>query len=263
VSKYRNGITACVLAVSLSNCAGVPALDLPNKGITVHRIVNRIKCEILQGAEAHEELKEWVAVANLTVQVDDEGSLVPSVAFIHPLAAASTSFVFNVGANITADRERIYSENFSVDIGTLRKKKNTCDAYADQPLTGDLGIVETVDLGFHSLKAGGPVDFDPVNGDAFGETIQFILTENLNGVGPTWTLVHFKGPTGPLVGVQHKDTNKLIISFAPKSAPAKQAKGKLTPAFTSLGVTPSANSAAQNNNLQMLIQSTHGGGVNF
>jgi hypothetical protein len=233
----------------------VPEYNLPHSGVSVHYIINRIKCEVIKAADEHTQLRtdKWIAVANLTLQIDDEGSLAPNVAFINPLAAASTSFTFNAGANLTAHRQRIYSENFSLDIATLKEKPKTCAPHDDSPLTGDLGIGETVDLGLRSLKRGGPVDYNPQKNDAFGETVQFILTLNLNGVGPTWSLVRFKGP-GALAGVSRKDTNQLIISFAP------QAK-KAAPAISLLGVTPrsAAESSAASNNFLMLLQSTRGG----
>ena len=66
--------------------------------------------------------------------------------------------------------------------------------------------------------------------DAFGQTIQFTVTENVSGVGPTWTLVHFTGPGG-LFGAERIDTHRLIIAFAPVVGPATAKKGAVfTPA---------------------------------
>ncbi|HZP32686.1 MAG TPA: hypothetical protein VFB23_04910 [Candidatus Acidoferrales bacterium] len=255
--------------ISVTGCSGVPPYDLPEnpKGISVHHIVNRIKCEILEAENDHPNLStdRWVAVASLTLQVDDQGSLTPNVSFIHPLATAGTSFVFNVGANVTGDRERIYTENITIDIrelksGVKRKRQNVCEPRYDSPLTGDLGIRETVDMAFRSLKEGGPVDFRHSDSSSpFGQTVQFVLTRSLNGVGPNWTLVHFKGPGGSLAGLQRKDTNKLLISFAkPKAGPPGiAAYGILGPAKSG------AEAAAAGNNLQMLIQSTRGSNAGF
>lgn len=155
--------SAAFLSFALGSCSGVPEYNLPHSGVSVHYIINRIKCEVIKAADEHTQLRtdKWIAVANLTLQIDDEGSLAPNVAFINPLAAASTSFTFNAGANLTAHRQRIYSENFSLDIATLKEKPKTCAPHDNSPLTGDLGIGETVDLGLRSLKRGGPVDYNP------------------------------------------------------------------------------------------------------
>lgn len=254
-----------VLTATLAGCVEPPPLDLPHKGVTAHQILDRIKCEILAATVDNPRLitEHWKSVGALTVQVDDEGSLAATSTFINPLTAA-TSFAFSAGVGVTADRERIYSENFSIDINELAKKPKApnCTAQYGNPLLGDLGITETLEIGLRSLKEGGPVDYAPgtgaltPSGGAFGETIQFILNASLTAVGPTWTLVRFKGPTGNLGGAYRKDTNKLLISFAPTPSAGQ----KLHPALTSFGFpgASTAEDAAAANNLLMLIQSTHG-----
>jgi hypothetical protein len=52
---------------------------------------------------------------------------------------------------------------------------------------------------------------------AFGGYVDFVVTKNLNSVGPTWTLQHFKGP-GSLAGVSEINTDKLTFAFAERSA---------------------------------------------
>ena len=47
----------------------------------------------------------------------------------------------------------------------------------------------------------------------FGGTIQFLVTKNVNAVGPTWSLVHFKGPGG-FGGLSQVNTDKITLSFA-------------------------------------------------
>jgi len=47
----------------------------------------------------------------------------------------------------------------------------------------------------------------------FGGSIQFLVTKNLTAVGPTWSLVHFKGPGG-LAGVSEVNTDKITLAFA-------------------------------------------------
>jgi hypothetical protein len=47
----------------------------------------------------------------------------------------------------------------------------------------------------------------------FGGTIQFLVTKNFNATGPTWSLVHFKGPGG-LGALSQVNTDKIVLSFA-------------------------------------------------
>ena len=47
----------------------------------------------------------------------------------------------------------------------------------------------------------------------FGGSIQFLVTKNVNAVGPTWTLVHFKGPGG-LLSASQVNTDKITLAFA-------------------------------------------------
>jgi hypothetical protein len=50
------------------------------------------------------------------------------------------------------------------------------------------------------------------------------VTKNLNSVGPTWSLKHFKGP-GSLGGISEVNTDKVVFAFA-QSQPADGKKGK-------------------------------------
>ncbi len=52
------------------------------------------------------------------------------------------------------------------------------------------------------------------SGSSFGTIVTFTLVYGLNG-GPTWTLVHFKGPSSPLANIGRTNTDSLTISFTP------------------------------------------------
>lgn len=238
----RYGTAICLL-LTVTGCSGAPRLDLPNGRVTVRNIEDRVQCEVFKAARNHPRLKteQWVAVAALTLQVDDGAGLSPNLAYIQPAA----SFMFNAGAVLSGARERIFDETLSIPIANLSSAICRDDNTSDNVLTGELGIIETVDL---ALRSAGPHNVGTFAGsststDAFGETLQFVLTVNLNGVGPAWTLTHFTGPGG-LAAVNRMNTNKLIISFAPPTA---------------LSVQSSAAYTAHDHNLRMLIQSTHGG----
>ena len=47
----------------------------------------------------------------------------------------------------------------------------------------------------------------------FGGSIQFLVTKSLGTLGPTWTLIHFKGPGG-LASLSQVNTDKITLAFA-------------------------------------------------
>jgi hypothetical protein len=276
-----------VLAVTLCGCVEAPPLNLPQKHLTVRKMIEHIACEIHEAIQANPHNRKlendnswgWVAVGALTVRVDDEGSLAATSSFINPLTA-TTSFAFGIGGGITADRELMYTENFTIYIKTLEQTSSDydCRPLYGNPLFGDLALRQTIELGLRSgvEDSGGPIVYASQNqssaNGAFGQTIQFQLQLTLTGLGPTWTLLRFKGPTGNLGGAYRKDTNELVISFAPatKAPPPPLAGGgghfdrlnfsrHAHPAI-SLGTTGGGGNltgedAASANNFLMLLQS--------
>ena len=236
----------------ISGCANVPIFDTPSP-FTVAHIVDKIECEVAQAARDNPRLRDekWVALADLTLQVDDTIGLAPKLSFIRPLAKEGTNFTFGAEAELKRQRQRIYTETLELPISKASGK--SCYTRKDlYDLTGDLGIVETVSIGLSSYSSDDAVAF-PVTADqksAFGETIQFIITRNVSGVGPTWTLVHFVGPGGVL-NAERVDTHKLIISFAQgrkAAGPSGRRPRLATPTL------PAIDRAADQNR-KMLLQS--------
>ena len=59
----------------------------------------------------------------------------------------------------------------------------------------------------------------PTDG-SFGGYVQFVVTKNVNMVGPTWTLKQFNGP-GSLAGLSEINTDKITFAFARGGAAGK------------------------------------------
>lgn len=232
MGKFGFGAGAlCGLLVA--GCAGVPQLDIPSR-LTVAQIVDKIQCEVWQAWEKNRELAKkgrvkrpthtYLAVASLTLQVDDSAGVSPTVSFIEPLAVAGTQFTFGASAALKGARQRIYTEAFSLLVDDA--KEEFCNLPRDNfDLTGDLGIVDAVDLGLGSTDPKDRVTFAE-DKEAFGHSIQFVVTKSVSGVGPTWTLVNFTGPGG-LLGAERVDTHRLLVSFVRVKIPPlpKQPKG--------------------------------------
>lgn len=161
--------------------------------------------------------RELGSFGQFDVAGDDSVGLTPTVSYIDP----SASFSFGASGTLKGARQRIYVETLDLDAASL--KPRSCGPQPDTfDLSGNLGIVEAVDLGLGSIKADDKARFD--KDKAFGQTIQFVLTKNVSGVGPTWTLTHFTGPGG-FFGAERIDTNELVISFAPGVVIVKKPAG--------------------------------------
>ena len=211
-------------------------------------IVDRIQCEVWLAGQRHPRLwnESWTAAIDLALQVDDNVGLSPTVSFIDPVSAfASGTFSFGAAGVLKGARQRIYAE--SLDLVVSRKEPGNCAPQPDSfGLTGGMGIQETVDLGMASLDERDRATFKKEK--AFGQTVQFVLTRNLNAVGPNWKLVRFEGPGG-LLGAERVDTHQLVISFAPgavTAAPATRGRPK--------AAQPLAG-AARELNYQLLLRS--------
>jgi hypothetical protein len=239
-------ILSALLGTLLAGCAGVPALDPLRAGPKVSEIVDQIECEVYRASRTHARLikERWTAAIDLSLQVDDNVGLTPTVSFIDPASAAG--FTFGASGAFKGARQRIYAE--ALDLEIKGKQPVSCP---DQPdsfdLTGSMGIVETVDLGMSSV---GPTDQTTFKKDkAFGQTISFVVTKNVSAVGPNWKFVRFEGPGG-FFGAERVDTHQLVISFSP-GAPVvtKTAAGITT---TTIQHSPGA---ARDLNYQLLLKS--------
>jgi hypothetical protein len=246
------GMVLVVPAAGLAACSNIPQYDTPSQ-FTVAHIIDQIQCEVAQAARYFPNPKLWWAAIDLTLQVDDSVDLNPKVSFIQPLKLAGQSFTFDAGAQLKRERQRIYAETLELQVSRAHAK--ACDILKDSfDLTGNLGIVETVRTGVGSYDGSDGVSFQ-ISDDkksAFGQTIQFVVTKNVSGVGPTWTFTHFTGPGG-LFGAERVDTHKLIISFA--QVPAKVAvdqKGRPKPSAL---ISGAATGPASLLNQKMLFQS--------
>ena len=175
------------------------------------------------------DLTTFVAVAELTLQVDEQATLIPS--FTHTDIVSKTfTRTFDWGVKLDSQSHRAYSESITFIIGRMSDAKNSCEQLrAGISLNGKLGIEEVVDMAFGSIdpddegidlptsapETGGGSSSRQGSGSkgAFGTSLEFNLTGAITASGPTFTLVNFKGP-GKLFSTQRNDTHKITISFA-------------------------------------------------
>jgi hypothetical protein len=278
-------ILACSLVVS--GCA-IPHYDVPytNPGYpSVKTIIARIQCEIrdlvrtditdpthpskLYGAF----LRNWdmdVLIA-MSIDVNDTGGLTPTLSYMDP----PLSFVFSANGTLSESRDHTFTENLQysvrqiyidwyaynlalqagIDPVSLGVTAHECPTIVDTNLAGTLGIADFVAMAASSEGLDATTAPDKI----FGGTIQFLVTKNVNAVGPTWTLVHFKGPGG-FAGLSQVNTDKITLSFA--QGP-NIGKPMILPTFAQLkkGFVPIASARPTNWRAYMFLQQQLTGGI--
>jgi hypothetical protein len=224
-----------IVAASLLGGCGtvVPQFDVPHQpdGLpTVYTIVERVRCELgevaLEAPGANLLVLADVSVAvQLNLDVNDSGGLAPTFTYM------KGPFSFGAGFTLSQSREQSFNEmlHFTMkEVAAEFPNRETLDSKCKlgyNNLEGRLGIKESVDL------AGTASNIDlaaPGTGTSgvFGGLVQFIVTKNLTGVGPTWTLTNFTGP-GKFASASDVSTNKIVFAFA---FPAKPGEKKSTTA---------------------------------
>jgi hypothetical protein len=229
----RRAFAALLGLALVGGCSNIDQFDLPKNastgGPTPKSIVTRLKCELAVLAADNYRFKDFidsnhfVVGVQLDLTVTDDGTLAPSFTYTNGI------FSFNVGAKYDISRAQNFTERLFLSIDDIRAQTGgrapndpnfpgplDCPR-VDTLLAGDLGIVRSVemalftpDLALISTKLSGTAG-------AFGGSVNFMVTKNLNSVGPTYTLTHFKGP-GSLAGISELNNDKLTFAFAARSA---------------------------------------------
>jgi hypothetical protein len=226
---------ALVAVVFLSGCAGVPQLyrpDARNPSKTlapkVDHIVDEIACELRDLSKTHLSEQPYIITVLLTLQVDDEINLTPSLSFIEPLSTAGTNRTLTENLGVGGARQRSFTSTFYFDSSKIA----AMDACGDRVkklyrLDGNLGLAEIARDGIgigtkqEELKSGAAP-----SPPTFASQVKFVVTRSVGALGPTWTLTSFKGPGGAngLLNGKALTTDSVNVAFAPKPKP------KMTPA---------------------------------
>ncbi len=267
----RHAVAGLAILFGIPCCSSMPPFDAPETPggrPTVSDVVAKVRCEIAQARDdkannnaklnawlaSHdlEPFREWVASATLSLTISDTGGISPTnglaLSYINPLKPTGTSFMFGGNALLYQQRSRIYTQTYSISV-----ENAACTDIKDPPdinLAGDLGLRDQIFMGLHAFYHDSTDTYDPTPKppDSFGATASFDVYKGITNLGPTWTLVNFKGPGGGL-GYQRDDLHKIAITFVPVAIPSK--KAGITRAFA---LTAAKNSAlvfarSQNNNL--------------
>jgi hypothetical protein len=166
----RHSISVIFGSILLSGCVTTPEFDKLT-GITPKTIADVIKCELIWAREDHPDLAgrkndpaypPWLAVADLTLEVDEGATLTPS--FTHTDVISKTvSHVFNWGLKLDSQSQRIFTQSITFKIDELNDErcKSRDIGGTGFALNGNLGLSEIVRMAQESAK------YEPETG-AFG-----------------------------------------------------------------------------------------------
>jgi hypothetical protein len=195
VVRSSGVVVAGFAAALVSACASVPSLDgatgTAESNILVRDIVRRVKCEISDAFDAKVEdrrfywLQNWTAKVDLTLMVNEQAGLSPSVAYtkFFPNAfnfdAGSSSltskvispvaqfFTLSAGANLSEQAQRAETITFSLSLKELkvwRKRLRSAAARSGAPLEelicdpnglelrGRLGLQEWIESALYPVE---------------------------------------------------------------------------------------------------------------
>jgi hypothetical protein len=260
------GLIGLAWALAMGGCTTLPSLSKvpaasPDPASiesipTAMDVVDHIECVLYDLLDEKDDTFKdlqagFVVFASLTLEVTDDGSLDPSLSFIHPLSVTDmTRKLLGITGKYDAAAHRTYQHEFTIllDKATRDRAKyqERCPhpALRGQGLSGDLGLRSIVAQGLKRIRKGQfifPVvpESESVYSwlslpalPTFGSTIDFTVTYGL-GINPTWTLVHFEGPGSDagLLNVSRATKDTLVITFAPpvEEGPAKPAPEAVAP----------------------------------
>lgn len=234
-------LTVLALAGLSSGCAGVPGLYKPKQPLAdrtkdmalapkVDHILRQISCELSMVSKTQLRDRHYVINVTLTLQVDDEINLTPSLSFIEPLTVTGTSRTLTQGLGVGGSRQRKFTANFYYDSKKLQENhdfdapsygKRGINCGADEKklyrLDGHLGLFEIARDGIR-LRDSQPA---ATGSPGFASQVKFVVTRSVSAFGPGWTLISFKGPGGAngLLNGKALTTDSIDISFAPYKVP--------------------------------------------
>ena len=230
-------ITPLCVAILLNGCAAeFDSLDLPKDTSrdllpTTNTITRRIRCElaklVMPGVKNTEDFTNYDADVSLSLSVQGDGNLAPSGGY------AAGVYSLGVGGKFDYQKTSTLNLDLAYDLSVIAKsvrsqlRANNGSLPSASPyvcpvsvtnLDGDLGLATAAKIGYHTADMSHEAVTDSQHAP-FNGSVQFIITKNLNGIGPTWALKQF--PTLDVLGsVSQVNTDIVYFGFAPKTKPA-------------------------------------------
>jgi hypothetical protein len=183
-------IRLAALSSVLGGCAGLWNIPSPDyldvrkddgdqkPPLTISELIDHIECQIVDNKDQFKALYDgaYIVQVTLTLKVDENVGVSPSLGFITPLKSPSM-FSDLVDGNLNADGQRSYTTSFALDLNDLYGKLYPkgqqeqpvpdpvdalhafCEAHGIASLSGDLGIRNIIKAGLaQNLFSGSYID---------------------------------------------------------------------------------------------------------
>jgi hypothetical protein len=265
---FRSFLTAS-MALGLSAC-GTYVPELQDFGgpteslIYVNDVTTNVSCEVRDAVsglyaqyEGYKEisfLDNWGAQIDLTLTVNENGSVAPATQFFPLGQPKNWKFNWGFNADISSSATRTDTVSYFYPISELKRPCPWRPSGA-MLLQSDLKFKEwlfdAVGLSITkeaSLPAGGGTSGKPTN--VLTHTVTFVLTTS-GGVSPQWALVNSAFVHVPLTFGRMR-TNTMLVTLGP-TAPAPPADGKKG---TTRQLAPTALNKALAQNIATAITNT-------
>ncbi|MGY4427762.1 hypothetical protein ACVWWO_000239 [Bradyrhizobium sp. F1.13.1] len=212
--SYRSLVTI-VSAAALGGCAIIPPTER-NDGISINRVVDRVKCELGRALADNPPLESWAGVITLTLEVDQTGSVVPSTSLVGPFNTGT--YGLDIGAGVTGKSVQTSLVNIYFPVYELLDFADACPVAPKNQLEDSLGLHEWVNRTL-SLKTQEGALFKDKD-KAIGYTLEFDL-DLTAGITPGFTFTRVSGKTGLAVGRKTVNTLEIALADAGITPPAR------------------------------------------
>jgi hypothetical protein len=151
----RSSVSVAFAALLVCGCVSTPGFD-DVSGVTPKSIVDVIECELITARDRKDRrfqgLAGWYAVAELSLQVDEQATLTP--AFTHTnVVSKSLTQIFDWGVKFDTQSQRTYTQSITFKIGDLQ---GPCDrAPGGVSLNGNLGLQDVLEMAATSIDSKG------------------------------------------------------------------------------------------------------------
>ncbi len=214
-------LAAAVGCALLCGCAIVPPTEL-NDGVSINRVVDRVKCELGKALEQNSALESWAGVITLTLEVDQTGSVVPSSSLTGPFNAGT--YGLDISAGVTGKSVQTSLVNVYFPVYELLAFANACPIAPKNQLEDALGLREWVERTL-ALRTDEGATFKDKD-KAIGYTLEFDL-DLTAGITPGFTFTRVSGKAG--LSVDRKTVNTLEIALADAGIKPPQRVSVLVP----------------------------------
>lgn len=214
-------LICCCALFLLAGCTAVPEFSAQpsaaNGALSFEDLISHIECELASATkEGAFGGNSYAASISLSAEVTSTSGISPSLTYINPLSG-TTERSLGLNGQYSRSNHKNLTKNFSIFINRERADAvaEACKASEGRGIGGDLGLAEIFKQGAneHFLFRR---ESDPKVQNNFVVTIDFTITKGASG-GPSWNLVHFKGPSdssGGLINWTNVAKDTLILSFS-------------------------------------------------